>query len=69
MSDVMLLAVLRMPPDLWDNNSPIDELQRYSRYKQAADKIEFMDKVIKRFVSECSFSEELLIEAQKALDI
>ena len=40
MSEVMLLGVLRMPPKLWDNGNPIDELQRYSRYCEAADKLE-----------------------------
>jgi len=68
MSDVMLLAVLRMSSDLWIKNSPIDEVQRQSRYLQAANKIERMDKVINRIITESSLSEELLIEAQKALD-
>jgi hypothetical protein len=40
MSDVMLLGILRMPPDCWDNDSPIDFMQRHSRYCQAADRIE-----------------------------
>jgi len=40
MSDVMLLGVLRMPPDCWDNDSPIDVMQRHSRYCQAANRIE-----------------------------
>ena len=40
MSDMMLLGVLRMPPDCWDNDSPIDVMQRHSRYCQAADRIE-----------------------------
>lgn len=39
MSETILLGVLRMPPNLW-NNSPLDVAQRYSRYKQAADVIE-----------------------------
>ena len=37
MSKVMLLGVLRMPPELWVNDSPIDIQQRYSRYLEAAD--------------------------------
>jgi hypothetical protein len=65
----MLLAVLNMPIDMWDSSSPIDEMQRHSRYMQAAKKIECMDNVIKRFMSECSFSDDLLVDAQKALDI
>jgi hypothetical protein len=38
MSEVMLLGVLRMPPELW-RDDPIDVAQRYGRYKQAADEI------------------------------
>jgi hypothetical protein len=37
MSKVMLLGVLRMPPELWVNDSLIDIQQRYSRYLEAAD--------------------------------
>jgi hypothetical protein len=39
MGMTMLLAVLRMPPELWDNG-PIDQIQRHSRYVEAADLIE-----------------------------
>jgi hypothetical protein len=39
MSGQMLLAVLRMPPDCWDDG-PIDVMQRHQRYVQAADEIE-----------------------------
>lgn len=39
MSDVMLLGVLRMPPTMWDDGA-IDVAQRYSRYLEAADRIE-----------------------------
>jgi hypothetical protein len=42
MSDVMLLGVLRMPPNCWDNDSPIDVMQRHSRYCEAASEIEKM---------------------------
>ncbi|KAB0668958.1 hypothetical protein F6V30_14060 [Oryzomonas sagensis] len=38
MSEIMLEAVLRMPIELW-NNGPIDQMQRHSRYIQAADEI------------------------------
>jgi len=39
MSDIMLLGVLRMPVDLW-NNTPFDSIQRHGRYREAADRIE-----------------------------
>jgi len=39
MRDIMLLSVLRMPIDLW-NNTPLDSIQRHGRYKEAADRIE-----------------------------
>lgn len=40
MSEVMLLGILRMPPNCWDNDSPLDVMQRYSRYCEAASEIE-----------------------------
>lgn len=39
MGDNMLIGVLRMPPSLWTGDH-LDELQRYERYRQAADRIE-----------------------------
>ena len=39
MSEVMLIGVLRMPPELWRGDQP-DVMQRYGRYQQAADEIE-----------------------------
>jgi hypothetical protein len=41
MSDVMLLGVLEMPPELWGpDEGPInDARQRYSRYLEAAQRI------------------------------
>lgn len=39
MSDTMLLGVLRMPIACWDD-SELDQQQRYSRYLEAADRIE-----------------------------
>jgi hypothetical protein len=38
MSDVMLHGVLNMPPELW-SGSPIDVMQRHSRYLQASEYI------------------------------
>ena len=39
MSDVMLLGVLRMPIHCW-SDSELDQMQRHSRYLEAADRIE-----------------------------
>ena len=39
MSELMLLAVLRMPPELWTGEA-IDVIQRHARYIDAADRIE-----------------------------
>lgn len=39
MSDVMLIGVLRMPPDLW-NGTELDVNQRHSRYIEASERIE-----------------------------
>jgi predicted nuclease with TOPRIM domain len=43
MSDVMLHAVLNMPIDLWDD-SPLDKGQRHSRYIEASQRIEQLEK-------------------------
>ena len=40
MSDIMLLGVLRMPPNCWDHTSEMDVMQRHSRYIEAADRID-----------------------------
>jgi hypothetical protein len=32
-------AVLRMPPELWRDNCPIDTTQRHAHYVAAADKL------------------------------
>ena len=45
MSNLMLHAVLNMPPDLW-NNSEIDKAQRHARYKEASQLIENQRKQI-----------------------
>lgn len=39
MSEVMLHGVLNMPPELWDNNSPIDVAARHARYVEASKRI------------------------------
>jgi len=47
MSDLMLHAVLNMPPDLW-NDSPIDIVQRHGRYVQASERLNDFEKVCKQ---------------------
>lgn len=46
MSDVMLLGVLKMPIDCWVNGK-LDKQQRYSRYLEAAQRIESDQEYIK----------------------
>jgi hypothetical protein len=43
MSDVMLHGVLNMPPNLWCD-SPIDKAQRHSRYREASQRIEQLER-------------------------
>ena len=45
MSDVMLHGVLNMPPNLWCG-SPIDIAQRHSRYKDASQRIEQLEREV-----------------------
>lgn len=47
MSDIMLLGVLRMPPECWSYSS-FDEAQRHSMYKRAADVIEILRTAINK---------------------
>ena len=44
MSDI-LIAVLRMPPECW-RDDPIDIQQRYSRYLEAAERIQELEQII-----------------------
>ena len=44
MSDIMLHGVLNMPPELWCD-SPIDVMQRHSRYVQAS---QYIDELIEQ---------------------
>jgi len=44
-SDTMLLAVLEMPPELW-NDDPLFARQRYSRYQEAAERIRSDEEII-----------------------
>ena len=41
MSDLMLLGILRMPPETWGTD-PLNVMQRHSAYLQAADRLERM---------------------------
>ena len=43
MSDLMLHGVLNMPPTLW-HDSDLDTAQRFSRYKEASQRIKDLDK-------------------------
>ena len=72
MSDTMLLGVLRMPVDLW-TDSDLDKHQRYSRYLEAADRIErdaelisnielFLKEGIRRALRPLELDEERLID-------
>ena len=40
MGDGILLGVLRMPPECWNDQSALDYTQRHARYVEAADYIE-----------------------------
>lgn len=55
MSDLMLHAVLRMPPELW-NDSPIDIAQRHGRYVQASERIADFEKVCKQALEALQWS-------------
>lgn len=41
MSDLMLLGILRMPPETWGDD-PLNVMQRHSAYKEAADRLDRM---------------------------
>lgn len=45
MSEVMLLGILRLPPELW-RDDPIDVAQRHARYVEAAEMIERLQGVL-----------------------
>lgn len=36
MSEIMLLGILKMSPELWNDDCPIDIIQRHSKYLEAA---------------------------------
>ena len=42
MSDMMLLGILRMPPDLWDSADTLNVMQRHQAYLEAANRLERM---------------------------
>ena len=47
-SDLMLHAVLQMPPDVWRDDCPIDIAQRHSRYLAASQRIEEQENELER---------------------
>jgi hypothetical protein len=55
----MLLGVLRMPPECWID-SEIDVAQRYSRYLEAADRIEKDEAKIAEMREKITFQMELI---------
>ena len=57
MSDLMLLAVLRMPPELWTGEA-IDVIQRHARYIDAADRIEAQQSKIATLTEQVKALEE-----------
>lgn len=59
MSDVMLLGVLRMPPELWGKGA-IDVAQRHWYYKAAADRIEQDAARIRKLVEAAEWRDECL---------
>lgn len=68
MSNRMLLGVLRIPIDAW-RNEPLDNIQRHSRYKQAANKIEHLEAVLLKCIQECNVPNKILEEAFEAMDM
>lgn len=38
-----------MTPELWNDDDPVDVVQRHSRYVQAADRIEAVEKIISEY--------------------
>jgi len=54
----MLHGVLNMPPELWNNDSPIDVMQRHSRYVQAS-------KYIDELEADLTAAREELVETRK----
>ena len=61
MSDIMLHGVLNMPPELWIG-TPIDVMQRHSRYIQASEYIKELTEQRDRLAEE-------LKEAQDAIGL
>lgn len=39
MGDTLLHGVLNMPPELWQDGDPLDQMQRHQRYAQASELI------------------------------
>ena len=59
MSRKMLLGVLNMPIDNWDNG-PLDQMQRHERYTEAATVIESLDNKVQQLESSLEVKDALL---------
>lgn len=63
MSRTMLIGVLNLPIDCWDNG-PLDQTQRHARYTQAATVIEGLDNKVQQLESELEAKRALLAESK-----
>lgn len=66
MSDTMLLGVLRMPIECW-MPTKIDDLQRYKRYLEAANRIEEDQKYIEKLEEVVMFLGAGLMRSNQAI--
>ena len=67
MSDLMLLEVLRMPPELWTGEA-IDVTQRHARYIDAADRIEAQQSKIATLTEQVRAQEDRLSDLDTKLN-
>ena len=56
MSNLMLIGVLKMPPDLWTNDT-LNVSQRYSQYIEAANRIEELERMLRFLVDNDSIND------------
>ena len=56
MSNLMLIGVLKMPPDLWTNDT-LNVSQRYSQYIEAANRIEELERMLRFLVNNDSIND------------
>jgi uncharacterized coiled-coil DUF342 family protein len=67
MSDVMLHGVLNMPPELW-SGSPIDVMQRHSRYLQASKYIDELTEQRDAVTLRLGKTQEKMFDAERQRD-